>query len=493
MLVLMIISLYTSRIVLQTLGVEDYGLYNIVGGLIVMFTFVSNAMATGTQRHISFELGKKDRNVSKVFSACFNVHLVLAIFVVILGETVGLWFLYNKLVIPPTRLGVAGYVYQFALLSTFISIIRVPFNATIISYEKFHFYAYSSILEGVLKLLIAILLLYIDFDKLIIYASLNFAVVILLFGIMVWYVFRKIPNISLVKVRDKPFYKYIISFTGWTVFGSCANLAESQGLNIVINLFYGVTLNAAVGIATQVKGIFQQLTSSIQASLNPQLVKSESEQNKDRQIDLICKSSKFTFVILYACSFPVFVYLDYILNLWLGTAPSFATEITILMIIFAMMECLSSPLYTTIFAIGNIKKYQIIISIIKLLTIVLAYYIAKMDFQPFYVYLAPCIITIFVISYRLYFLSTKISNISVVFFKKVLVPLFKGSAIGSLPIVLISRISECKITIPFIIIFVVFSTSYLSASFFYFSLNTNERHGILLLLRGIVSKIKNKN
>jgi O-antigen/teichoic acid export membrane protein len=491
MLVLTVISLYTSRVVLQTLGVEDYGIYNIVSGVIVMFTFISNSMATGTQRHISFELGKTDGDVSKVFSACFNVHLLLALLVVVLGETIGLWFLNTQLVIPEDRMGVARIVYQFAIFSTFFSIVLVPFNASIIAYERFSFYAYSSILEGALKLIVAISLLYISFDKLIVYSLLNFLVVIVLLLVVAWYVFRRIKTISFVKVHDKSFYKYIFNFTGWTIFGSCANIVQSQGLNILINMFYGVVLNAAVGVSSQVQHLFNKISGALQQSLNPQLVKAEAGTNKKRQLELICRSSKFTFAILLVCALPIMTHLDIILKLWLGTVPEYTSQITVFVIVSLMLESLSSPLYTTVYAIGKIKKYQIVISGIKILTILIAFIIAKCGSNPSAIYIAPCIISVIALCYRLRFLSKSIDRIESIFIKQVILPLTLGLIIGIIPCFVIRYLSY-EISIPLLFVHLFLEFVYSCTVIFFVSLSASERQGILQMGKDFMGKFKKK-
>lgn len=491
MLVLTVISLYTSRVILQTLGVEDYGIYNIVSGVVVMFTFISNSMATGTQRHISFELGKSEGNVSKVFSACFNVHFWIALLVVVLGETIGLWFLNNKIVIPLERLDVARIIYQIALFSTFISIITVPFNATIIAYERFNFYAYSSILEGALKLIVAISLLFIPLDKLFIYSVLNCIVGVAIFLLVYWYIFRRIRGVSFVKVRDRSYYKYIFGFTGWTIFGSCANIVQSQGLNILINMFYGVALNAAVGVSSQVQHLFEKLSGSLQQSLNPQLVKAEAGDNKLRQLELICRSSKFSFAILLVCALPIITHLDLILKVWLGTVPEYTSQITLFVIISLMLESLSSPLYTTVYAIGKIKVYQLVVSLIKILTIGIAYVIAISGTSPAYIYVAPCIISLIALCYRLRFLSKHISNITTIFFRQVICPIFLGLIIGVIPCYLIRFISfEISIPLMFVLLFVEFIYSCMIV--FYVSLTSSERHGIIAMSRDFLRRFKKK-
>lgn len=491
MLVLMIISLYTSRVVLQTLGIDNYGIYNIVGGLIVMFTFVSNAMATGTQRHISFELGKKDGNVPKVFSACFFVHLALAVLLVVLGETIGLWFFKCKLVIPPERISAAEVVYQVALFSTFFSILKVPFNATIIAYEKFSFYAYSSIIEGVLKLLVALSLLYVSLDKLVIFSVLNTVVVLLLLLLEAWYVFCRIRNISIARVNDREYYRYIFNFTGWTIFGSCANIAQSQGLNIIINMFYGVALNAAVGISSQVSSLFDKLIGGLQSSLNPQLVKAEAGEDKVRQMDLICRSSKFSFAILLVCALPIITHLDYILELWLGTVPDYTSQITVFVIVALMLESLSSSLYTTVYAIGNIKKYQLVVSVIKLLTVLIAYFIAIVGLNPSSIYMAPCIIALVALCYRLFFLSSKINDITNTFLKQVVFPLVLGLAVGILPFLIIKHLSY-EISVPLLVVHLILEVVYLCVVLFFVSLTSGERRGVLSMGKDLLNRLQNK-
>jgi len=242
----MLIGFYTSRVILQALGVEDFGIYGVVGGVVAMFGFINAAMTTGTQRHLSYELGKQDCNISRMFSACFNIHLWLALIIVILAETIGLWFLNSKLNFPDGRMSAVNWVYQFSILSCVIHIIRVPYNATIIAYEKMSFYAYIGIIEGILKLAIVFFLAFSPFDKLVFYSSLMLAVTV--FITFVFYVYCKysFKEFEYVVVKDKKLYKGLLMFSGWTLFGSIANLARTQGLTFIVNIFYGVSLNAAV-------------------------------------------------------------------------------------------------------------------------------------------------------------------------------------------------------------------------------------------------------
>lgn len=377
MLFIMCVTLYTSRIILHTLGVEDFGIYNIVGGVVVLFSFINQALSSGTQRHISFELGKKNGNITAVFSACLNVHIWLSLIIFIFAETVGLWFVNTQMNFPEGRMTAINWVYQFSVLTCIINIIRVPYNAAIIAYEYMSFYAYIGIIEAIMKLAIVFLLNIFLIDKLFLYAFLLFIVsCIVTFG---FYLFCKIrlKYIHLIKIENKSRYKFILSFSGWAMFGSVATIGLQEGINIIINIFYGVILNAAVGIANQVNSAVAQFVGGFQQALNPQLVKSQAEEDHDRQFDLIFKSAKFSYLIMIVIAFPLFLNLNYILSLWLGKFPAHTLEICQLIIIGALIECLSGPLWLTIFATGRIKAYQIVISSLFMLNIPLSYIIGK--------------------------------------------------------------------------------------------------------------------
>jgi len=421
MLLIMVVSLFTSRVVLQTLGEADFGTYNIVGGVVVLFTFINSAMATGTQRHLSYELGKSGGDVKTIFSACLRIHIYLALIILVLAETVGLWFLNAKMNFPEGRMAVVNWIYQFSIISCIIGIIRVPYNAAIIAFERMSFYAYSSIAEVVAKLVIVYLLVIIPFDKLIVYALLILGVTILMQG---WYMLycRRLPGIRYVIVRDKGLYKKLLSFSGWAMFGSIANMGYQQGVNIIINLFYGVTLNAAVGIANQINGAVNQFATGFQQALNPQLVQSEAANNRERQMDLIFKSSKFSFLIMSCIAFPLILNLKEILELWLGNYPEHTSTICEIIILGALLETLSGPLWVSIFATGKIKVYQIIISSILLLNLPLSYIGGKFGMAPEGMYLIRLGLFVVALITRLVFLNQYIGLDIMRFVRKVIFP-----------------------------------------------------------------------
>lgn len=402
MLFLMLISFYNSRVVLKTLGAEDFGTYNVVGGVVVMFTFINAAMTTGTQRHLSFELGTPNGNVGRIFSACFNIHLWLAAFIVILAETVGLWFLNTQLNFPDGRMEAVNWVYQFSILSCVFNIVRVPYNAAIIAYEKMSFYAYLGIIEGILKLIIVFMLAYSPCDKLVFYSILMTLVIILVTAVYYLYCRKSFREIRYSRVNDKSLYKRLLSFSGWTLFGSIANLARNQGVTFIVNIFYGVTVNAAIGIANQVNAGISQFVTGFQQAFNPQLTKAEASKNREYQTRLINMTVKYSYLVILFCSIPILYNLDYILSFWLGEYPAHTSEFCLWIVIATLIDSLSGPLWVTIFATGKIKSYQISISLLFLLILPLAYACGALDWEPQFVFAFQALINLLAVFVRLY-------------------------------------------------------------------------------------------
>lgn len=488
MLLLLAISLYASRVILQTLGVEDYGTYNVVAGVVVMFTFVNGALSTATQRHLSFERGKNDGRTPELFSACLHVHFVIGCAIVLLAETIGLWFINTQMNFPEGRMMAVNVTYQMAILCCFCSIYQTPYDAAVIAYERMSFYAYYGIIEALLKLGILFLLPILPYDKLIAYSVLHFGVVGFMLLFLVTYVHKKLTNISIVKVKDKSLYKYLLSFSGWTFFGSLGQLMESQGLNIIINIFYGVALNAAVGIANQVRGMIAQFVNGFQQALNPQLVMSHAEGSKDRQFDLIYKSSKFSYYILIALAFPVFVNLDYLLNFWLGEVPNYTTEICYFVIGVQIIECLASPLYTTIFAVGNIKTYQIVVFIFRALSLLFGLAICYASIEPYYVFLAPCIVALILLVYRLLFVHKSIHLSIMVFFKAVLWPVCRCTLLSLALVIAIKHFINWELNFGLWMIESVIVFILTCAVIWILGIDKNERASLITLVANRLKK-----
>ena len=410
MLLIMAVTLYTSRVVLEVLGVEDFGIYNIVGGVVVLFSFINNAMATATQRFLNFELGRNDiKEVGRVFSMSMTAHISIALLVLFLAETIGLWFLLTQMNIPDGRMKAAVWCYQFSILTTCVQIIRVPYNACIIAYERMSFYAYISILEVILKLLIVFLLSIGGFDKLILYSILMFLVTV-----AVCYAYKIVCNRNFNISRysffwDKILYKKLMSFSGWSLFGSAANVGAQQGLNILLNIFCGVTVNAAMGIANQVSGAIYSFVYNFQVAFNPQIVKSYAIGDKEYFERLIFQASKFSFFLLFLISLPLLLECDFVLSVWLKEIPKYSVLFIKLILIYLMIDAISAPLWISVQAIGDIRNYQILMSFLILLNLPLGYLALYYDLQPASVLVIRVSVNMFTYIVRIIYLKKRIS------------------------------------------------------------------------------------
>ena len=346
MLLIMAVTLYTSRVVLNVLGVEDFGIYNVVGGIVVMFSFLNGAMATSTQRFLSFSLGKNDQEqVARVFSMSMTTHISIALIVLLLAETFGLWIFYRYLNIPPERMGAAQWVYQLSVLTFCISIIRVPYNAGIIAYERMSFYAYISIVEVCLKLGMVILLQYLGSDKLILYALLMALTTGIVTFIYKLYCCKTFSVCRYHYFWDKHLYKELISFSGWSLFGSAANVGVQQGINILLNVFFGVVTNAALGIANQVSSAVSQLVGNFQTAFNPALVKSYASGDYSYFVRLIFQTSRFSYFLLFIIALPLYLCMPFVLKVWLDIVPEYTVVFCRWMLVFVLIDAVSAPLW----------------------------------------------------------------------------------------------------------------------------------------------------
>lgn len=403
MILTMLVSLYTSRVILNTLGVEDYGIYNVVGGVVTMFAFFNSAMASATQRFLSFEIGKGDFiQLRKTFNATQIIHVGIAILIFILAETVGLWFVKTYLVIPPERLEAAIWVYHFSVLSFMVSVIQIPYNATIIAHERMNVYAYVSIIEVLLKLLIVFILTWIMYDKLKLYGVLHFSVVFLIAAIYRIYTRRNFGETKFEVVRDKKLYRTLVSYSGWNLFGNIAAVAKGQGINIILNMFYGPVVNAARGVAMQVQSAVNSFVSNFQMAVNPQIIKSYAADEKEYMASLVIRSSKFSFYLLYILSLPIILEIDQILRLWLKTVPDYSSIFTILVLVIILIDCVSGPLMTAIQATGKIKVYQAVVGSLLTLILPISYILLKQGYSPEVTLYVNVVISIIALSFRLY-------------------------------------------------------------------------------------------
>lgn len=374
MLFMMTISLFTSRVVLNTLGVEDYGIYNVVGGIVAMFGFINGSMSSATQRYITFALGKGDKSrLQTVFSTTLQIHTLIAGVIVLLGETVGLWFLYNKMQIPADRMNAAFWVLQASIISTVIMIISVPYNADIVAHEKMSAFAYISILEVVLKLAIVYMLVMFSFDKLILYGFLLLAVQILIRFCYSVYCNKHFEETRYKHVWDKKLFKEMTGFAGWSMFGNLAAVLFGQGLNMLLNVFFGPVVNAARGIAVQVQNAVQQFVGNFQMALNPQITKTYAKGELSEMHKLMFRSARFSFFLLFFLSLPVLFETDFILTVWLKTVPDNTVVFLRIMICTSLIYTLSNPLIVANQATGNVRRYQAVCGTILLMILPVSY------------------------------------------------------------------------------------------------------------------------
>lgn len=395
MIFIMAVTLYTSRVVLRVLGVEDFGIFNVVAGVVAMFGFLNSSMSATTQRFISYSLGKGDANLNRVFSTCVLTHALIALGVLVLVESVGLWFLYNKMIIPEVRMDAAFWVFQFSALSTVVTVMSIPFNADIIAHEKMSAFAYISIVEVCLKLLIVFLLDVGNIDKLVLYAFLLLLVQCGIFLTYMGYCLRHFKESRFRFVYEKKLFSEVFSFAGWNLWGYLASILYTQGLNILLNVFFGPVVNAARGLANQVDGAIRLFASNFQMAINPQIVKTYAAKDLESMHRLVFRSSKFSFFLLLALSLPVMIEAPVILRLWLSTVPDWTASFLRLMLVVVIVDSVANPLMTSAAATGRIKLYQSVLGGIQLLIVPVAYVVLRMGGEPnsvFVVHICICLI-----------------------------------------------------------------------------------------------------
>lgn len=426
MLFMMTISLYTSRVVLNTLGVEDYGIYNVVGGIVAMFGFINSSMSSATQRYITFALGKENfENLHKVFSTALQIHVLIAILIVLLGETIGLWFMYEKMQIPADRIDAAFWVLQCSILSTVVMIVSVPYNADIIAHEKMSAFAYISVLEAVLKLAIVYILMIGSADKLTIYALLLLTVQILIRFCYSIYCNKHFMETKYKHIWDKSLFKEMTSFAGWSLFGNLSAVLFGQGLNMLLNVFFGPVVNAARAIAVQVQGAIQQFVGNFQMALNPQITKTYAKGEMNEMHKLMFRSARFSFYLLFFLSLPVLFETDFILTIWLKIVPENTAIFLRIMICTSLIYSLANPLIIANQATGRVKKYQAVCGSILLLILPVSYIVLKLGFPAYTVFIVHFVMETITQIARMIILRSLIEIHIKEYFKYIYIPVLK--------------------------------------------------------------------
>jgi len=427
----MTITLYTSRVILHTLGVVDYGIFEVIGGVVVVMSVLSATMSIAAQRFLSFELGLKDElQLKKTFNISLYTFIGLAVFLLIIAETAGLWFISNKLNLPNDRMYAAQWVFHLSVFSCILSIIQVPYTAAIISNEKMDIYAYLGIIDVVLRLCIVYILLLGSFDKLILYGFLTLGVTILLTLIYIIYSHRNFPETHFYFIWDKPLFKKIVSFAGWNLFGEIAYVSVSQGINIILNIFFGTTVNAARGLSYRVHGAITRFYINFQTALNPQIIKTYATNDLSAMFKLLFSGIRFSFYLLFILALPFLLETEYILMLWLGEVPDLTVIFCRLVIITSLIDVTSGLLTTAADAHGDIKRFRFFDSLTWFSVLPISYLILKHGGSPestIYVYGS---ISICVLLVRLYLVKQLIKLSIRKFMKEVILNVIIFSAVA---------------------------------------------------------------
>lgn len=379
MLFVLFVSIYTTRVVLNALGIEDYGVYNVVCGFVAMFGFLNTSLSNGIQRFYNYEYGKGGLNsVTKVFQTAILIQVVLAIVLVILVESIGIWYINTKLVIPAGRIIAANWIFQFSVLSLLFLILQIPYSAAILAHEKMDYYAVVSVLDAILKLLIVVALPSLTGDKLVIYGILQVIVSIINFALYYWYSKKNFCELKIQRVFHKDLFLSIFRFSGWNVFATFAWMTQGQGVNVVINLFFGTVVNAARGVSGQIQSAIQGFCENLVIAFRPQLVQSYAQGNYKRTERMMYSMSKVMFIMFFLLSTPVIFEIDYIIHLWLGEKiPEYTSSFTILILLSMYPRNFAMSFAQVVHATGKLGLYQITSSIIILLALPLSYIALK--------------------------------------------------------------------------------------------------------------------
>lgn len=485
-IVVMVITLYTSRLTLKYLGFEDYGLYNVIGGVVGLFAFLRTSMTKGTQRFLNVEMVNPNGNLNETFCLSINIHLAITIITLIICETIGLWFLNYYIQIPEGREFAANIVYQATVISLLTTIISVPYSADIIAHEEMGFFAVVSIIDAFLKLLISFLIVYGD-DRLILYASLMTAVSILNLALYYWYCRKHYVESKYRIYHNKKMTKSMLGYTSWTVVGQCAILGTNQGNNILVNIFHGVTSNAAMGIASQVNSAVVTLTSNFQTAFNPQITKSYASKDFDYLKRLVYTTSKISFMLLAVVCMPLIFNIDYILKLWLSNVPPNAADFCVLIICNTILNAFGAPFNFTVLSSGKIKWFQIFTSIAYLSDLLILYPLFILGYPATTALVVKLFTMAIVTVIRVYFAHREVKEITIIsFVSQVLLPLLGSTiltvAFGYFVFGFLSNVVPVFLATILLICVAIISN-------YYVSLTTNER----ALLRTYINKIKKRN
>ena len=490
MLFTMAVSLFTSRVILNTLGVEDYGINNVVGGIVTMFSVLSGSLSSSISRFITFELGKGNiERLKTIFSTGVNIQLGMSVLIIIIAEAVGIWFLNAKMNIPADRMVAANWVFQCAILTFVLNLLSVPYNAAIIAHEKMSAFAYISVVEVTLKLIIVYMLTISPFDRLKTYAVLLLWVGAVIRFIYGYYCKRHFEECTYHFVFDKPVLKEMTGFAGWNFLGNGAYMLNTQGVNILMNLYFGVAVNAARGIATQVDAALKQFVNNFTTAVNPQITKSYAQGDLDYMHKLVCRSAKFSAFLMMFFAVPIILETNTILTIWLKTVPDYAVIFLQWIIISSFMDTvLANSLVTSMFATGKIKRYQIIVTTVGCLVFPLSWIAFKLGFEPQIGYILYFIIYTILLFVRLYLLKDMVKLPVMMYIREVLYKLAPVIVVGfAIPGILILTMDASWLRLILVCLLSVLVTA---ASEYFIGLSNKEKDFVAEKIKLVIGKIK---
>lgn len=488
MAIVMAINLYVTRVVLDVLGVSDYGVYNVVCGFVSMFGFLNTSMANGIQRFYNYELGKNGEDaVVKVYNTALIIQFVLAVGIVILTETIGLWYVNTKMVISPERIVAANWIFQFSVLSLVFVIMQIPYSAAILAYEKMDYYAIVSIIDVLMKLSIVLILPHLSGDSLILYGLLMMAISILNFILYYVYCHKKFHRLRFERIFDKSLFKSMLGFSGWNLFGSFAYVVKGQGVNVLINSFFGTAVNAANGIATQISSAILTFAANIVLAFKPQLTQSYAMGDYSRAKNLMFSMSKIAYTLMCVIAIPIMVEMDYVLTLWLSSdIPTYTHSFANLTIIATMIGILNTPITQMIHASGQMKKYQIATSIVICSILPISWLFLKLGYGATSVFVITIIIMVINQVVCLQVLHSIFKFSLTKYVKEVVVPCI---IITIIPLFAVSSISNAigSFSIWNFIVVTIVNLLVVGISF-YLTMNSAEKQ----IVKSYIVKIKNK-
>lgn len=490
--IIMLVKLYTSRVLLNVLGLDDYGVWNAVAAFVIAFSFISSPLLTATQRFLNYDMGKGGKQLNSLFVTSLLLFIIISLIIILALETIGVWFLNNKMNFAQEKIGVVNILFQMSIFSLAVKLLRMPYESTIIAEERMSFYAIICIIESFLMLGIAFFIkIKFDYNKLVLYGILDLVSNVIIAISYKIYCNHKFQYTYIRNVKfDKSLIKEVASFSGWNLFGSCASMSATQGISTLINIFFGVTVNAAYGVATQIQAAVRNIISNFQKASNPQIVKSYSEENLSRTRSLVINVCKYSFLLSLILAIPIIFNIDFILNLWLGkNVPPMANIFSIWILIYTLLMCFSSPMDTAILSSGKIKSFQITYSTIIFCDILFTYIFFRFGAQAYWAIVVKCFVEIGIIIARIIFLRIKIQLKVSEILLSTFIPCAIIAFLSIISVYCLCKYSSLKGWSQLSLSFIIFLITFIPLTWF-IALNRQQRNQIHIFIMKRTHSIK---